>query len=186
MKELILVRGRLLSTISLLELMSELTNSIIDIGGSDFTHKCRCPFHKSGNERTPSFWFSQTNGKFHCFGCSMSGDTFDILSITKGAPWFSIVEGLILDTESLNVEDLEVDAVATADFIFEVNLSLSTQIRDLISTRVMKGFSLDDEMAWGDTQFRKIDSRFASLTNSDRAEIFQFKAYMEREIGKRV
>lgn len=36
----------------------------------------RCPFHKGGQERTPSFKCYPDTGGWHCFGCAEGGDVF--------------------------------------------------------------------------------------------------------------
>jgi DNA primase len=40
-----------------------------------------CPFH---NERSPSFHCEERKGRFHCFGCGMSGDHFKFLIELEG------------------------------------------------------------------------------------------------------
>ncbi len=40
-----------------------------------------CPFHK---ERSPSFHCEERKGRFHCFGCGMSGDHFKFLIELEG------------------------------------------------------------------------------------------------------
>jgi len=39
---------------------------------SDFV-SAACPFHKSGQERHPSFWINRQTGKWGCFSCSAGG-----------------------------------------------------------------------------------------------------------------
>jgi len=53
--------------------------------GKDFM--VRCPFHKSGNERTPSFSISMTDEGmiiYHCFGCGEKGNLPILVSKLKG------------------------------------------------------------------------------------------------------
>lgn len=53
----------------------------------DYNRRIRCPFHKGGNEKTPSFWVYPETNSFHCFGCKASGKIVDFVakseSITK-------------------------------------------------------------------------------------------------------
>lgn len=53
----------------------------------------RCPFHGSGNERTPSFYI-MTNNKGHCFGCSWHGDSIDFVMQRDGVKFIQAVKKL--------------------------------------------------------------------------------------------
>lgn len=57
-------------------------------GSGKFTHKCSCPNpeHKSGKERSASFYFSKDTGHFFCFGCSIFGNSFDLLKLLGEDP----------------------------------------------------------------------------------------------------
>ncbi|MDR1140003.1 MAG: DNA primase [Rickettsiales bacterium] len=50
-----------------------------------------CPFH---NEKTPSFFVSNTRGSYHCFGCSAHGDAFEFISQTEGLSFKEALERL--------------------------------------------------------------------------------------------
>ncbi|MCM1001500.1 MAG: DNA primase, partial [Wolbachia endosymbiont of Melophagus ovinus] len=50
-----------------------------------------CPFH---NEKTPSFFVSNTRGSYHCFGCSAHGDVFEFVSQTEGLSFKEALERL--------------------------------------------------------------------------------------------
>ena len=40
----------------------------------------QCPYHKNGNERTPSAQFKDDNGLFYCFGCKETHSLPDVIS----------------------------------------------------------------------------------------------------------
>ena len=53
--------------------------NIVDVIGRRVTlerkggaYWAKCPFHGSGEERTPSFKVYEDTGTFHCFGCKES------------------------------------------------------------------------------------------------------------------
>ncbi len=54
-------------------------------------HWACCPFH---GEKTPSFHVDDRKGRYHCFGCSASGDHFRFLMETEGLSFPEAVERL--------------------------------------------------------------------------------------------
>ena len=44
----------------------------------------RCPFHKGGQEKHPSFWFNTKNGCYKCEACGATGNGVTLLSQLKG------------------------------------------------------------------------------------------------------
>lgn len=50
-----------------------------------------CPFHQ---EKTPSFIIYRTNNTFHCFGCSVSGDSIDFMMKLNKISFKKAVEAL--------------------------------------------------------------------------------------------
>jgi DNA primase len=50
-----------------------------------------CPFH---GEKTPSFHADDRKGRYHCFGCKVSGDIFTFLTEKEGVPFPEAVERL--------------------------------------------------------------------------------------------
>ena len=50
-----------------------------------------CPFH---SEKTPSFHADDRKGRYHCFGCQVSGDIFTFVTETEGMPFPEAVEML--------------------------------------------------------------------------------------------
>ena len=50
-----------------------------------------CPFH---GEKTPSFHCEDAKGRYHCFGCGVSGDHFRFLTDLEGMSFPEAVERL--------------------------------------------------------------------------------------------
>ena len=48
-----------------------------------------CPFH---GEKTPSFHCEDRKGRYHCFGCGVTGDHFRFLAELEGVPFPDAVE----------------------------------------------------------------------------------------------
>lgn len=53
-----------------------------------------CPFH---GEKSPSFHCEDRKGRYHCFGCGVSGDHFRFLMELDGLPFHEAVERLAAD-----------------------------------------------------------------------------------------
>lgn len=58
---------------------------------------CQCPFHKGGQERTPSGSFRKEDGVFHCFGCnetaSLDKVVEQVLNVDNGLQWLTSTFG---------------------------------------------------------------------------------------------
>ena len=92
-------RERVRDAVDMLALVSarvELTRR-----GHDSYFGC-CPFH---DERTPSFHVRPEEKRYHCFGCSESGDPFSFVMLTEGLDFKGALEaladrfGVTLETE---------------------------------------------------------------------------------------
>lgn len=70
-----------------------------------------CPFH---NEKTPSFYVSEDEGYYHCFGCGASGDAISFLREQQGLGFMEAVRQLAaqagIDVPQLTPQDPELTA----------------------------------------------------------------------------
>lgn len=55
---------------------------------------CKCPFHGNGMEKTASCILNEDTGRYHCFGCSASGDIFTLVQQKEGLDFIGSVEHL--------------------------------------------------------------------------------------------
>lgn len=84
----------------------------LQAGSGKFTHKCSCPnpAHKSGSERTASFYFNRQTGQFFCFGCSIYGNAFDLIALLGGsadsALDAAIQQGPVIVPDTPNIQKL--------------------------------------------------------------------------------
>lgn len=73
-----------------------------------------CPFH---GEKTPSFHCEDNKGRYHCFGCKVSGDIFTFMMEREGYPFNEAVEVLAreagLELPKQSREDVERDTRRT-------------------------------------------------------------------------
>ena len=75
--------------------------NIVDVIGRRVTlerkggaYWAKCPFHGSGEERTPSFKVYEDTGTFHCFGCKESGNAIHFLRKHDGVDFIEAIEML--------------------------------------------------------------------------------------------
>jgi len=75
----------------------------------EFTHRTKCPFplHAFGDERTASFFVSEEQNKFYCFGCNSGGNTIDLVRLYAGKPFYEAAKWLakFVGLASNNLED---------------------------------------------------------------------------------
>lgn len=77
-----------LERISLAELISNYFPNLKLKKSSD-GFVCSCPFH---DDSTPSFTISMRKQLFHCFGCNVSGNAFNLIMLTKKVQFFEALQ----------------------------------------------------------------------------------------------
>jgi len=53
---------------------------------SGWIYRAYCPFHKDGNERTPSFFVNSVYNRFYCQACGITGGIVEYISRMYGRP----------------------------------------------------------------------------------------------------
>ena len=181
-KEKFALRKQILPRISMERLVRKYAHNVESTSSSIFSHKCTCPSqdHKGGQERTASFYFSEENRTYKCFGCGLWGDAFDFISLVRGVPVDVVVQQYI-DNKNIDVANLS-GAVQQQFNISELNYELSTKLREYLKTKV-ESDEYSPEKVWVDRTFRRIDERFSKLTNEDyeKAREFYMQILMELE-----
>jgi hypothetical protein len=180
----------LISEISFVAVAEKYSSGIEDIGSSSFTHKCICPNprHKNGGERTPSFYFSEEDKSFRCFGCTISGDIFDLIALMEGMPWGTVVRKLIskknIDTNDLNIDFAATKTASLQQYTFDINLKISTALRKHLENCAGTDSYLKEE-EWTDLMFKKIDSRLDKLENGSKESVKELELYVLMELERR-
>lgn len=173
----------ILSKINILDLYHKYVKAVEPTYSTSFTHKSKCPRHKNGNERTPSFYFSQHDGSFKCFACSIFGDVFDLMSMSEGRPWQFIVSDLTKEL-SINLDNIEVNVTQGQDytsFLFETNLKLSIILRNyMLSFKDKESF--DKVKNWVESIYVKMDRRFSKVEDCDFASVKEFELQLLYEL----
>ena len=137
---------------------------------SGITYKLKCPFHKGGRERTPSFVLYSQSNTFYCFGCGRSGTVIDFVSIMDGVPVSIAMEKLAKKIGLINKDgqwdNLLLDSLGTFDvfdpqktidpFLFKISFILRDHIQQFIDTE-----NFEKELRW----VEKVGAKVVCFTN---------------------
>jgi len=68
-----------------------------------WTRKMQCPFHKHGNERTPSFFINEKSNRYLCHACGATGGLVQFISFKFNRPESDVATHLLkLSKQGLN------------------------------------------------------------------------------------
>ena len=160
------------------------------IGTSNFTHRCICPSskHKNGNERTPSFYFSEETKSFRCFGCSLNGDIFDLIALMEGMPWYEVVNAFLktngIDARAAGLDFTNVNIASFANYFEDINLKLSVSLRDHLLECESTSY-YENEKEWVDLIFKRVDSRLSKIRSGDKEALKTLEFHIFTEIERR-
>ena len=181
LQELTAAREMLYQTITFLDVTKGHLRNVMPVWHSDFTHKCSCPFHSNGEERTPSFYLSEKTKAYHCFSCSAHGSLISFLSIIQGKPWEFIVRDFLLGSKisGKDIDNIETTSHSYVDFT-DISMELNVMLRKhLESCKSKENYAAECE--WVDGVFDRIDVRFDDVDLSvDEAKAF--KMQVERDL----
>jgi hypothetical protein len=177
------IRKHLASKLSFESIGKKHCNRVEPISSSTWTHKCTCPFHKGGHERTPSLHLSDKEKTFFCYGCSAHGDIFDFIGMIRGTPG----DAIALRYKEINNIDVDLSEVGPAKprvNVQEINLQIGVAIRDYIA-QVSDANVKRDEIIWADSIFKRVDERFSKLTDDDGEQARNFYMQIMLELDRR-
>jgi len=92
-------------SIDLLDYLNEKISLDIIVSHSGWTRRAFCPFHKSGLERTPSFFINPFKNIFYCQACEAKGGIVQYLSLQQNVPE-NLVASFILQTFEVKTSEL--------------------------------------------------------------------------------
>lgn len=160
-----------------------------EIGSGTYTHRCICPHkdHKGGNEKTPSFYFSEETKRFQCFGCGINGDVFDFIALMKGMTWWDVLRKFI-DKNNVDVKKLSLDGYVDGEYfeeyLFKSALKLSQALKTYLdSFKNSKDYLREQE--WVDRTFKKIDQHLSKVTFGDKEKVKGLESQIMLEIERR-
>lgn len=70
----------------------------------DWSSNIKCPFHKGGRERTPSFGYSFKDNFFKCLACGASGGAVDFIALQEHKPRIAVAQRILEQYGGSNIE----------------------------------------------------------------------------------
>jgi hypothetical protein len=177
------LRKKLARNISFESVVKKYSNRIEPVSSATWTHKCACPFHKGGNERTPSLHISDTEKTFFCYGCSVRGDVFDFIGMVRGAPGSAVAERYS-KSQNITLETGDVVESRPRINIHEFNLKIGISIREYLKS-LTGSATFENETSWAEETFKRVDERFAKLKDEDGDQARNFYIQIMMEIDRR-
>jgi len=119
-----------------------------------WNYKAYCPFHKGGNERTPSFFVNKDDNRYFCQACGAAGGVVDYISRTLSRPKIIVAEHILQCLKgNVEIEAESIDRTKRRKQIENMLLKMSDMHREFISQnndddgfeyimKIMKGFDL--------------------------------------------
>jgi len=137
----------------------EFLDSKLDISytpsNAGWNYKACCPFHKSGNERTPSFFINKDSNRYFCQACNAHGGVVDFISKTYYRPQIAVAEHILqcVDGGEVIIDDESVSRIKRKKIADGLILKMSNIHRAFIlenddddaveyAMKIMKGFDL--------------------------------------------
>lgn len=188
-EELKKAKQALFPRISFVNVLNKYTRHIEEVGSSTFTHRCVCPNpnHKNGGERTPSFYFSDEDKGYRCYGCGITGDVFDLIALMNGMPWGDVVR-VFLDKENIDVNSIDFDFSAPnqaslSQYSFDCNMKLSKEFREYLNA-LKNSPNYEVEKGWADLTFRRIDDALDKAESKQSIKELEMQTLMDLERKK--
>jgi hypothetical protein len=162
----------LLDKICILDILDryEVEYSICRTG--EFSHRAKCPFplHAFGDERTASFFASEDQNKFYCFGCNSGGSAIDFVILYEGKPFYEVAKSLARSM-GITADDLDGDNIVKKErrdpehkistHVFRTGV----QIREYLNS--IKGKQEYNKLCeWADKRFVTLD-KYLELGDDD-------------------
>lgn len=168
--------------LSMYDIVAKYSSNIRSAYSAKFTHCAICPNpnHSGGAEKTPSFFFSEKNKGFKCFGCQISGNCFDLIGLMTNRPSNQIAQEYFRNN---NITAGTITRVQTFPII-DLNFKLSMLIRDYLVEQ-KSNCNYEQEIKWADGIFTRLDERFKCLTDKDFEEARNFYQQILIELDRR-
>lgn len=121
---------------------------------SGWNYKAFCPFHKNGNERTPSFFINKNDNRYFCQACGINGGVVEYISKTYNRPLIAVAEHILqVISGKIDVVNENLESINKRKKINNTILNMSDLHRKFIKQnsdkegieyimKIMRGFDL--------------------------------------------
>lgn len=163
----------LLDKISILDILTRCSVEYYSCKSGDFSHKAKCPLpiHSFGNERTPSFFISEENNTFYCFGCNSGTNIIDFIRMFFGKPFLESIKWLsdysnITESNMASLPTIHIGKINIEKRVVTHAFRTGIIIRNYLY-KIKKTKEYNAECLWADRQFIKIDKYLYILKDED-------------------
>lgn len=147
-----------------------------------WNYKTYCPFHKNGNERTPSFFINQNDNRCFCQACGFSGGIVEFIQKYYKRGHIETAEHIIncISGKISIEEDVVIDKIKSRKEIEKLALYIADLHRDFIQKYI------DDEEAliYIEKIMKSFDLLFIYNTTNLGDHIEEIKTYIKLHINK--
>jgi DNA primase len=142
------------SSIDISDYMDSKLELIYIPSNKGWSYKAYCPFHKGGNERTPSFFINKNDNRYFCQACGASGSVVDYISKMYNRPQIAVAEHILKCVNGdYSIEENKIEKAKIRKKINDFLLKMSDMHREFLLKnntddaiqyimKIMKGFDL--------------------------------------------
>lgn len=156
----------------------------------EFTHRTKCPFpiHAFGDERTASFFISEEQNKFYCFGCNSGGNVIDMVCLYAGKPFYEAAKWLAKFTsvDESSCDEIVIGKNKKRDPEHKVSTHVfraGNIIREFLQKNEGKA-EYNDWRIWADKRFTKLDRFLDSLKDDDWQKAKEYCEKIEKYLKR--
>jgi hypothetical protein len=164
--------------VPIVEVLTRFGIELTECRSGDFTHKARCPLpkHANGGERTASFYASETNNGFYCFGCGSGHNVIQFVEMYTGRP-FNIAAKWLGEQFGIFGADGDPKFVAKRRSPEEMPITYihkaGLEIRDFL-LKVKGTPDYKKWCVWADKRFETLDELLDKIEKNDWEEAKEF------------
>lgn len=146
-------KEEILKYVKIIDIAERFNLDLEPISSGDFNFRCRCPFHKNGQERTPSLYISETTNSFYCYGCQAGTNVIDFYILHTDKDFIEAIHDL-----KEYVGDSDVETVVHIIDTFPIKLKISNLFRIILTKYPDKFNEIEKIIKQTDQYLVNIDS----------------------------
>lgn len=162
----------ILDKVRFLDILDKCGIEYFETSAGNFTHKGKCPLpsHLNGKERTASFYISEENNSFYCFGCNAGSTVIDFVILYNGVPFYKALEKLAvfagitssnIDAEELfEIKEKRKPEFTIMPYMFKTGVAIREHLKQVKGSK-----NYGKWLKWSDKKFRKMNIYINKLNN---------------------